>query len=95
MPKVIYDMTVIFWGETPETITNLETTSEFTEGEIAEVYLQKLEATLEKIETGKRGVLRIGGRVIPVSDERVPSLTAKIQSVIQDRSADGLHNPEG
>jgi hypothetical protein len=95
MPKVVYEVSVQYPAKPVEVVGNLETITEASEAQIADRYLNLLEATLEKIETGKRGVIRIGSRVFPVSDDNLPQLGITIRSVIQDPSDDGLHNPTG
>lgn len=97
MAKIVYDVSITYPNKEPEIIAALEYRGhgETAEHDITESYLTKLEATLERMETGKRGVLRVGGKLFTVSDEALPHVQVIVRSIIQDPTLDGLHNPEG
>lgn len=82
--KAIYDVSVQFAGEEPivARVEEDQLPATITEADIAEKYLERLEATLEKVATGRHGTLRVGSRVIPVSDTRVPEISVRFNTVI-------------
>ena len=96
MAKITYDVQIKYPGTDEEVVSNLEFVGpgDTTNEQVAQIYLDKILLALEKLETGKRGAIQIGGQIFPVNDERMPRLWVNITSVVQDASSDGLHAPE-
>lgn len=82
MIKIIYDVYLQFVGKDTIVISGLEKVvkkpNEGEESFITEEYLKKLETTLEKIETGRNGLLRVGSEIFHVDVTNIPRISVKV-----------------
>lgn len=82
MIKIVYNLTLQFTGKDTIVVESLEKLVEASAlGEanvIAQEYLDKLEATLEKIETGKNGLIRVGSEIFSVTVDNIPRISVHV-----------------
>lgn len=74
MTTLTYTVKVSIPGQELQLVENLTYTSvgNNPETEVLNQLLDNIEATLVKMETGSRGVIRIGNKIFVITDEKVP-----------------------